>query len=61
MEGKALIQSHGHEKSKLHRVAISALAAAKSERSGMATRAEANTKATKEAKITLLNFLSLLP
>lgn len=60
VEGKALIQSHRHEKSGLHRVAISALAAVKSERSGTATRSEANIKAMKEAKITLLNFLSLL-
>lgn len=60
MEGKALIQSHGHEKSKLQRVAISALAAVKSERSGTATHPQANIKAMKEAKITLLNFLSLL-
>lgn len=55
-----MIQSHRREKSGLHRVAISAFAAVKSERSGMATRSEANIKAMKEAKITLLNFLSLL-
>lgn len=59
VEGKALIQSRGHEKSKLHRVAITALAAVKSERSGAAAHLEANIKAMKEAKITLLNFLSL--
>lgn len=60
VEGKALIQSHRQEQSGLHRAAISALAAVKSERSGTATRSEANIKAMKEAKITLLNFLSLL-
>lgn len=57
---KHQFKSHEHEKSKLHRAAISALAAVKSERSGRATHAEANTKAMKEAKITLLNFPSLL-
>ena len=55
-----MIPSHGHEKSKLQRAAISALASVKSERSGTATHSEASIKAMREAKITLLNFLSLL-